>query len=279
MNTAKIGIRRKVVQKSLFLPLIARAIESKKEKPRLFDSLAIDIMERTDYDFTSLISATSELSQMAWIIRSICFDRLIRDFIRRFPHATIINIGCGLSTTYERVNNGSITWYDLDLPEVIELKKFFMTETENRKFISVSFLESTWFRQLLLTENILFVAEGVYYLFEEKTIKKFLINLSYSFPHCEMVFDVTSPCGVRITNHILRKAGITNESLLQWGLKNVSTILSWNSRFRLLGKYYTYKQKGISMSFKNRLLGIIIDFLDIQYIVHIRLIPDYKHIT
>jgi hypothetical protein len=91
------------------------------------------------------------------------------------------------------------------------------------------------------------------------------------------LFDVTSPAGVKAANRILRKAGIDNKYFLKWGLKNTDTILSWGPRFRFLGKYHIYKQKGISMNLKYRFLGLIYDALNIQYIVHFKIRFDYKH--
>ena len=277
-NSNKIEINLSSVQKTLFLPVIVRALESKKIKSLLIDLNAIEIVERMNYDFTKLISSISELSRIAWIVRCTCFDRIIKDFIRRYPNATIVNIGCGLDTTYERVNNRSILWYDLDLPDVIELRKLFINEMDNRKFISASFMENNWYKYLKCPEHILFIAGGVYYYYEQKVIRTFFIKLSLMFPTCELLFDVTSAAGVRATNKVLRKTGMDDKHFLKWDLKNTDTILSWSPRLSLLGKYYTYKQEGLAMSLKNRMLGWISDSLDIQYIVHIKIRLDYKHI-
>jgi hypothetical protein len=64
----------------------------------------------------------------------------------------------------------------------------------------------------------------------------------------------------------MRKSGMDYGNFLRWGLKNTDTILKWSPRLRLLGKYNTYKQEGISMNLKNRIMGWISDTLDIQYI-------------
>jgi len=278
-DTKKLDIILGPVQKTLFLPVVARALESSKSTPMLFDKTAMQIVEKINYNFTKLISSITELSRIAWIVRSTCFDRLIRDFLRRYPGATVVNIGCGLDTTYERVDNGLVQWYDMDLPDVIELRKLFMNETKNRKFIAGSFLENSWYKKLGYPEHVLFIAGGVFYFYEEKVIRTFLIKLSLLFQSCELLFDVTSPSGVRATNRVLQKAGIYEKSFLKWGLKSTDTILSWSPRLRLLGKYYTYKQEGITMNFKNRILGRISDALDIQYIVHFKIRVDYKHIN
>jgi hypothetical protein len=45
------------------------------------------------------------------------------EFIEKHPEATIVNIGCGLDTTFSRIDNGKIQFYELDLPDVIALRK------------------------------------------------------------------------------------------------------------------------------------------------------------
>jgi O-methyltransferase involved in polyketide biosynthesis len=277
-DTKKTDIILGPVQKTLFLPVVARALESMKSTPMLFDKTAMQIVERVNYNFTKLISSTTELSRIAWIVRSTCFDRLIRDFLRRYPGATVVNIGCGLDTTYERVDNGLVQWYDMDLPDVIELRKLLMNETKNRKFIAGSFLKNNWYKNLGFPEHVLFIAGGVFYYYEEKVIRTFFIKLSLIFQSCELLFDVTSPSGVRAANRVLQKAGIDDKSFLKWGLKSTDTILSWSPRLRLLGKYYTYKQEGVAMNLKNRILGWISDALNIQYIVHFKIRTDYNHL-
>jgi len=277
-STKKIDIMLGPIQKTLFLPVVARALESKKSTPMLYDKTAVEIVERVNLDFTKLISSTTELSRIAWVVRSTCFDRLIKDFLRRYPGATVVNIGCGLDTTYERVDTGSVKWFDMDLPDVIELRKLFMNETKNRKFIAGSFLENSWYRNLGYPDHVLFIAGGAFYYFEEKVIRTFFIKLSLIFQSCELLFDVTSPSGVRATNKVLQKAGIDEKSFLKWGLESTDTILSWSPRLRLLGKYYTYKQEGVAMNLKNRILGWISDAFNIQYIVHFKIRCDYKHI-
>jgi O-methyltransferase involved in polyketide biosynthesis len=265
------------VCETLFLPVIARALESKKPEPLLSDQKAIEIIESANLDLPKLSTSITELCHVAWIVRYKCFDRLIRDFIRRYPYSTIVNIGCGLDTTYERVNNGSVLWYDLDIPEVIELRKSFMNETSTRKFISSSFLQNNWFSQVIFKDNILFIAGGVFCYFEEREIKKFLLKLSSVYPSCELIFDVTSPAGIKTSNNALKKVHFDNTLLLKWGLKDVKTILSWNPRFRLLGKYYTFKHSNITLSTESRILSWIFDMLDIQYILHLKIRFDYKH--
>jgi len=150
----KIAVDLGNVQKTMLLPLWGRAVESKKDKPLLVDQTAVRIIDAVDYDFSALTDNLSDLTQMAWIMRSLCIDEAIRGFLEKCPSGTIVNIGCGMDTTFERVDNGTLLWYDLDLPDVIELRRQFIKETERRKFISTSFLDESWLNEIRVSEQV-----------------------------------------------------------------------------------------------------------------------------
>ena len=56
------------------------------------------------------------------VARSVVFDELVSDFINKNPDCTVVNIACGLDTRAYRMDNGRLTWYNLDLPETIEVR-------------------------------------------------------------------------------------------------------------------------------------------------------------
>ena len=113
------------VQETLLLPLWGRAMEFKKENPKIVDKKAWEIINSIDYNFSKIEKNLHKISQISWVVRSLHTDRVINDFISRFPDAVIVNIGCGLDTVYERMNNDKIMFYDIDLPDVVELRKKF----------------------------------------------------------------------------------------------------------------------------------------------------------
>jgi len=131
----KIKVELGEVQKNLLLPLWGRAVESQKEDPRLVYGMAVEIINKIDYDFTTITKNISWLSQFSWVARSLHVDKTILEFIKNNPNATIVNIGCDLDTTFERIDNGQIIFYDLDLPDVINLRKNFFQENERKERI------------------------------------------------------------------------------------------------------------------------------------------------
>lgn len=268
--TGQIHVELGDVQKTLLLPLWGRATESKKSKPMLIDETAVRIIDQVDFDFSPLTRNIDELTQIAWIKRSLICDQVIRKFLAGSPEGVIVNIGCGLDTTFERVDNGKLNWYDLDLPDVIELRRKFIEESERRKFIATSFFESGWTETLQFTENVLFIAAGVFYYFEGWQIRKFLLRLLNAFPGSELLFDVSSPTGVKVANKkVVESSGLDENSYLKWGLENRKEILAWDSRIRILATYYYFRTFRIGL--RNLLLGTLSDFLGIQYMLHLQL--------
>jgi O-methyltransferase involved in polyketide biosynthesis len=266
----KIAVDLGNVQKTMLLPLWGRAVETQKEHPLLVDRTALEIVGKIDYDFSTITSNISPLSQAAWIMRSLYVDDILKNFLARRPHGTVVNIGCGLETNFERVDNGLLTWFDLDLPDVIALRQQFLKENERRNFLTGSFLDDAWLDHIQVTDGVLFVAAGVFYYFEESDIKSFFMRLADRFPGCEMVFDVSSPTGVKVANkRVIESAGLDERSYLKWGLKNTAVLTSWDRRFQLLETRFYFKHKELDRRVK--FAGFISDWLKIQYLVHMRL--------
>jgi O-methyltransferase involved in polyketide biosynthesis len=266
----RININLGNVQKTLFLPLWGRAVETKKRRPLLVDETAVKIIDQVDYDFSQMTQNMDELSQIAWIKRGLICDQVIKNFITIYPEGTIVNVGCGLDTTFERTDNGKVKWYDLDLADVIELRRKFIQESERRKFIASSFLEKEWLENIGVKGNVLFIAAGVFYYFEEHQIKDFIIRLADKYPGSEMVFDVCSPIGVRVANKkVVESSGLDEQSHLTWGVEKKKDIPAWDSRIKIIRTYYYFRTLRIGL--RNLIMGTLSDFLGIQYVLHLKL--------
>lgn len=267
----KIKIELGDIQKTLFMPVWARAVESKKKERLLSDSTALGIIDSIDFDFTQMSQNVPEISQIAWIARCKRFDMIVREFLSLHPGGTVVNIGCGLDTSYERINDSNVQWYDLDLPDVIELKRKFQSETGKRKFISRSFLDIGWFDDIEINDRLLLISTGVFVYFEEEDIKNFMLRFVEKFENSDLFFDVTSPKGMEIANMVIQKSGLDSRSFFKWGLSDKSIITSWDSRIELINTYYTFRIDGLGLSDENKKIAEVSDSLDIQYMVHLRI--------
>ena len=196
LNDIKLGS----VQKTLLLPLWGRAVETQKQKPLLIDNTAVSIINNIPYDFKIISKNISKSVQSSWIARSIYFDKKIQEFLESYPQATIINIGCGLDTTFDRVDNGKIHWIDLDLPDTIDLRKRYISESDRRHFIPKSVFDKSWYDRIE-KNNVMILIAGVLCYFDENDVKRLFNDFHTFLPGAEIIFDYASKLGVKVSNH------------------------------------------------------------------------------
>jgi O-methyltransferase involved in polyketide biosynthesis len=269
--SGKIKIDLSDVQKTLLLPLWGRAVETRKKNPMLVDTAAVGIINRIDYDFSTIANSMSPISQLAWVVRCLHIDRTIERFLRAHPKGTVVNIGCGLDTTFQRIDNGTLVWYDLDLPDVIELRKKLITETERSLCITSSFTDDGWFEKIKVEDAIMFVAAGILYYFEEHQIRNFFLKLARIFPASEIIFDAASPLGVRVANKkVIEAGGMDEHSILRWGIESVKDIKCWDGKITILDHYPMFKHMKNGMSFKEKFGTFWSDLLNIMFMVRVR---------
>jgi O-methyltransferase involved in polyketide biosynthesis len=271
----KITIDLGSVQKTLLLPLWGRAVETRKQKPLLIDTAAVQIIEKIDYDFSTITNNMSEITRLAWIVRCLHIDRTIKQFLLRHPKAAFVNIGCGLDTTFNRIDNGSLTWYNLDLPDVIELRRKLIPDSKRSVCIAGSFLDENWLHQLTADDSVLFIAAGVFYYFDEAEIKKFFIRLADGFPSGEILFDAASPLGVKVANKkVIEAGGLDKTAFLTWGIDSAKHIQLWETRMKLIEAYPLFKGMKKELSFRNKYGTFLSDRLNIMFMVHLKFLNE-----
>jgi O-methyltransferase involved in polyketide biosynthesis len=267
----KIEIKKGTVQETLLLPLWGRAYETQRKNPRLIDKDAAEIINKIDYDFSD-IEKTQAMSQHGWVARSLHTDRMALEFIKEHPEATIVNIGCGLDTTFSRIDNGNIMFYELDLPDVIELRKKFYEDSDRHISIASSFLDTGWFEEIKVRDGLLFLAGGVLYYFEEKQMKEFFIKAAGYFKDCDFFFDTLSPLGMKIAKkQVLKKGGMGMSMEGGWGLKPATALETWDKRIKVINSIPMSKgmKKGVPLAHK--LMATMTDMLGVCSMVHMRI--------
>jgi O-methyltransferase involved in polyketide biosynthesis len=268
----KVKIELGNIQRTLLLPLWVRAVETRKKEPLLVDKTSVEIVEKIDFDFSAMSKDLDTVSLYGWIRRSLLIDEAIRQFIDKHPKATVVNIGCGLDTTFERIDNGTIRWYDLDMPDTIELRRKFIQENHRRQYITSSFLDFDWLSRLIIEDNILFIAAGVFYYFDESQIKDFFHKIADLFSGSEIVFDAASPIGVKMANKmVIRMSGMDKKSFLKWGVKSSKTIQSWDDRIVVLNEVTLFKNARKGHDLKTKIGLMISDIFKMQYLIHLKI--------
>ena len=135
------------VPQTLLMTLLVRARETRRPNGALKDEKAVEMINRIDADFSKLIMHRHD--EIAVLLRMRKFDKHVRDFLARNPDGVVVHIGCGLDTRYERIGDNRVEWFDLDVPEVMELrKKLLATETSHYHAITSSVFETGWLAEV-----------------------------------------------------------------------------------------------------------------------------------
>jgi O-methyltransferase involved in polyketide biosynthesis len=268
----KIKIKKGNVQETLLLPLWGRATETRKSNPRIVDKKAVEIIDKLDYDFSIITGNLNEMSITGWVARCLHIDRAVTQFIEKHPEATIINLGCGLDTTFDRIDNGKIMFYELDFPDVIELRKSFSQDTERHKSIASSFLDKKWYDGIKKPKGLLCIAGGVFYYSTGEQIKDFFISMADHFGQCDFFFDSLSPMGMRIAKkQVLKKGGMGMSSDGGWGLKPIKSLEKWDKRIRVVDAFPMYKGMKKDLPLSQKLMLSMPDLLGVCHMIYVNM--------
>ena len=236
-SSEKVKIDLRSVNETLLLPLWGRAEEAGMKDPVLRDRTSADLVSRIDYDFSRFRSRVRRFQILTLAIRAREFDSMIRDFIQRHPRAVIVNIGAGLDTTFSRVNNGKIKWYDLDVPQVIRLRSKLIPESRETNCIPKSMFDESFFDDIESPQDgILFLVGGVLMYFDEERVRGFFAMIAERFPGAEIVFDTIAPSGIQFASSMVRKCGI-QKAEMEWGIRDTGSLEKWGLRLKLLESY------------------------------------------
>jgi O-methyltransferase involved in polyketide biosynthesis len=183
-ETTKVELGK--VQQTLFFPLLARARATEGRRPLLRDQKAVEMTRAVDFDPTAFRTPM----QFSVVIRTMILDWWVRQFLAEHPAGTVVELGTGLNTRFERTDNGSVHWIDLDLPDTIELRRRFFADTERRQMLAASLLDEDWLAQAgALPGPYFFVADGVLPYLTEEQVTGTLARIAARFPGSRLAFD------------------------------------------------------------------------------------------
>ncbi|MFJ8039419.1 class I SAM-dependent methyltransferase [Kitasatospora sp. NPDC096147] len=185
----KESVRLGTVQETLLIPLYGRALDAAARRPVLGDDAARAMVARIDYDFAKFRGPSLGGS----VLRSAIFDGWVRRFLTAHPDGTVVELGAGLSTRSRRLDNGRARWFDLDLPDTVELRAKFLADSERTTTLAASVLDTDWHERVAETGGpYFFLSEAVLLYFEPAQVRSAVQALGARFPGSALSFDT---CG------------------------------------------------------------------------------------
>ncbi len=229
-------------RETLLIPLLSKARESGRREPIIVDPYAQEILSRIDYDFSGLKTPRQSLVTLA--MRAKRLDWYVRDYLERYDRPTVLHLGCGLDGRYFRVGCKRGVWYDLDFPDVIDIRRRFFEESDNYRMIGSSVTDLRWFDAVTEEGPACIVAEGLLMYLTEGEVRHLLLSLQERFPGSEVAFDAYSTLTARsVRNHpSVRKTG----ARVQWGIDDANRIEGWGVNIHIMEEWCFTESRDIS---------------------------------
>lgn len=274
------------VSETGILTFYCHVVESQNPDPILFDEKAIEISRQLNPILAK--SSSSLLRNLAKgkvkeelvvhiNLRAKKYDEYAKSFLIKNPNGVIVNIGCGMDSRFQRIDNGRMTCFDLDLPEVIQFKKQFFKETDRYHFIAASVFDHAWMDLVAKTKKpVLFMAEGVFMYLDGEKVKDLILKLQARFPGSELVCEVVTevftrkPWNKMVALKMNQQLGVGKEAAFIFGVRNSHELETWHSGVEFLDDWSYFDTRHPRLGWVGT-MGKLKFMRDIQYTVHYRL--------
>ena len=239
----KIHIEKNTVQETLVIPLFGRKLCT-EQFPNLFqDPKAMELIEHIDYDFSPLEAKASGMGYRFGALEVAMreSDLMIeaKAYLAEHPKAALVNLGCGLDQTAENCDNGQCRIYNIDLPDVIDVRNELLPEPDRVTNLAADLNDLSWFDRIDASEGVFFLSAGVFYYFKTADMQKLLPAMAQRFPGGRLCFDAANKRAVKIMLKTwVKDAGVTSISDYFKVDSIESDILPWMTNAKITGRGY-----------------------------------------
>lgn len=223
---------------TLLITLYAKALDYRSPHPVLGDERAHRIARMIDYDFERI---EGFWDRVVIPIRARQYDEWLREFLTGHRDAVVLNLGCGLDTRVSRIDPpASVRWFDVDLPEVIDLRRRFYTDSPNYTMAAASLTEDWWLDPIPSDRPAWIVAEGVLEYIDAEDVKALLNRLTSHFAEGQVVFDCLNTFAVTSARPELEaQTGATHT----WVVDDIREVDALDPRLRRLDNLSVFRTR------------------------------------
>ena len=104
----------------------------------------------------------------------------------------MINLGCGFDTRFWRIEKKDCRYIEIDLPEVVALKREILKDQLSYELIGCSVLDPAWIDRVISNGNInfLLLAEGLFMFLPRQDVKNLLQVLAQKLVRSQLVVEM-----------------------------------------------------------------------------------------
>lgn len=227
----KIKIEKGTVQETLLIPLYGRKYAMDLYPDLFMDHDCQALFDRID--FTVPDNMKGMLGNIGCIMgatRQYDMASACRAYLKAHPNACVVNLGCGLDTTFRQVDNGKAKGYNLDFPDTIAIRNELLGTREREFNIACDLNDISWFDQIDFRpeDGIVFFASGVFYYFKMTDVEKLFAAMAEHFPGGKLVFDATKKKGLKSMLKAWLKGFEMKDINVYFSVDDVHTLKEWS---------------------------------------------------
>lgn len=260
----KYKIKKNSVQETLIIPLYARKLAMELYPENFEDHECRQLFERIDYDFPKQSKIKEKVGAIMGATRQYDLAAVCREYLADHPRACVVNLGCGLDTTFRQVDNGMAKGYNIDFPDVIEARNELLPETEREKNIEGDLNDTSWFDRIPFNDEdgAVFFASGVFYYFKTEDVRKLFCKMAERFPGGKLVFDATNAKGLKSMLKTWLGASGMKDVGVYFSLDDERELMNWSDKFSaVVRKGYLTGYRPLDKKY-GRILNIMFRYLD-----------------
>jgi O-methyltransferase involved in polyketide biosynthesis len=123
-------------------------------------------------------------------VRVATFDHAVRRFLGPSPAGTVVALGEGLETQFWRVDNGTVRWLTVDLPETVEVRRRLLPDDPpRRRSLAASALDLTWTDEVDKGGGVLITTQGLLMYLQPAEVRSLIAACAERFPDGTLLFD------------------------------------------------------------------------------------------
>lgn len=229
----KYKINKNSVQETLIIPLYGRKLAMELYPENFRDNECMELFERIDYDFPKQSKILAKVGSVMSATRQYDLASVCREYLVEHPKACVVNLGCGLDTTFRQVDNGMAKGYNIDFPNVIAVRNELLPETEREKNIAGDLNDISWFDRIDYDpqEGAVFFASGVFYYFKTDEVRRLLCKMSEHFAGGKIAFDATNAKGLKSMLKTWLEPSEMSNIGVYFSLEDETELTGWSDKF------------------------------------------------
>jgi len=239
------------IQETALIPLAIKASETARPNARIKDLKAKEIIDSLGVDVSKF---DPFLSHEGVVARTILYREQLKELLNKYPDAVCINLGCGFDDKFSQVDNGSVRWFDVDLPDQIAVRRKVYEDRERCVMLEGNALNGDWTRSIPKADMVIVVMEGVLEYFSKEQVKTCLNMLCDSFPHGYLLAELHSPFLEKNSKH--HDAVKNTNATFGWGTKSGREYLALEPRMTLVSET-SYNEEMKKYTIRGKLFAII----------------------